>query len=57
MKIVYCIKGSIYDVVVDLRNTSKTFKKYLGFKINSNDRTGIIVPRGCAHGFSNFRVK
>ncbi len=55
MKIVYCIKGSIYDVVVDLRNNSKTFKKHLGFKINSNDRIGIIVPRGCAHGFQTLQ--
>lgn len=54
MKIVYCIKGSIYDVVVDLRKDSKTFKRNLGFKINSKERTGIIVPRGCAHGFQTL---
>ena len=54
MKIVYCIKGSIHDVVVDLRKDSKTFKRNLGFKINSNERTGIIVPKGCAHGFQTL---
>ncbi len=55
MKIVYCIRGSIYDVVLDLRDKSKTFKKYLGVKINSDDRTGIIIPKGCAHGFQTLK--
>tara|TARA_B100000686_G_C16759582_1_gene957799 strand:+ start:545 stop:1075 length:531 start_codon:yes stop_codon:yes gene_type:complete len=55
MKIIYCINGAIYDVIVDLRNKSKTFKKYLGFKISSKDRMGIIVPKGCAHGFQTLK--
>ena len=55
MKIIYCINGSIYDVVVDLRNKSKTFKKYLGFNLNSKNRFGIIVPKGCAHGFQTLK--
>ena len=55
MKIIYCINGAIYDVIVDLRNKSKTFKKYIGFKISSNDRIGIIIPKGCAHGFQTLK--
>jgi dTDP-4-dehydrorhamnose 3,5-epimerase len=55
MKIIYCIKGEIYDVIVDLRKKSKTYKKYLGFKISADDRKGIIVPKGCAHGFQTLK--
>ena len=56
MKIIYCIKGSIFDVVVDLRKKSKTYKKYVGIKISSKDRKGIIVPKGCAHGFQTLEA-
>ena len=55
MKIIYCIKGEIYDVIVDLREKSKTYKKYLGFTISSKNRNGIIVPKGCAHGFQTLK--
>ena len=56
MKIIYCIKGSIFDVVADLRKKSKTYKKYVGIKISSKDRKGIIVPKGCAHGFQTLEA-
>jgi len=55
MKIIYCTKGEIYDVIVDLRKKSKTYKKYLGFKLSSKDRNGIIIPKGCAHGFQTLK--
>ena len=54
MKIIYCLKGSIYDVIVDLRKNSKSYKRYLGFRISSKNRVGIIVPKGCAHGFQSL---
>jgi dTDP-4-dehydrorhamnose 3,5-epimerase len=56
MKIIYCLKGEIYDVIVDLRKKSKTYKKYLGFKISEDNRNGIIVPEGCAHGFQTLKA-
>ncbi len=56
MKIIYCINGSIYDVIVDLRDKSRTFKKFIGINLNSKDRFGIIIPKGCAHGFQTLKA-
>lgn len=50
-KLVRCISGHIYDVVVDLRKNSPTFKKWLGFELNQENRKEVLVPVGCAHGF------
>ena len=54
MKIIFCLRGSIYDVVADLRKASKSYTKHIGVKISSQDRIGIIVPKGCAHGFQTL---
>jgi len=54
MKIIYCMSGSIFDVVVDLRKKSKTYGQYLGFEISSKNRNAVIVPKGCAHGFQTL---
>lgn len=50
-KLVRCISGHIFDVVVDLRVNSPTFKKWLGFNLNEGNRKEVLVPVGCAHGF------
>ncbi len=50
-KLVRCISGHIFDVVVDLRMDSPTFKKWHGFELNGENRKEILVPVGCAHGF------
>jgi dTDP-4-dehydrorhamnose 3,5-epimerase len=50
-KIVRCTTGSIYDVVVDLRPDSPTFKDWIGVKLSASDRNMVYVPEGCAHGF------
>lgn len=50
-KLVRCISGHIFDVVVDLRADSLTFKKWLGFELNEENRKEVLVPVGCAHGF------
>lgn len=50
-KIVRCIRGEIYDVVVDLRRNSQTFSRYLGLVLSEENRHQLYVPRGCAHGF------
>jgi len=51
VKLVRCLKGSIWDVVVDLRDTSKTFGKWFAAKLSDKNRTMMYVPRGFAHGF------
>lgn len=50
-KLVRCIHGHIYDVVVDLRQDSPTFKEWLGFDLTEENRRELLVPGGCAHGY------
>jgi len=50
-KLVRCISGSIYDVAVDLRADSKTFRSSVGFELSSENNLSLLVPAGCAHGF------
>ena len=50
-KIVRCIQGKLYDVIVDLRPNSKTFKQWFGVELTAENRKMIFVPKGFAHGF------
>ena len=50
-KIISCVTGSIHNVVIDLRKTSKTYKQWVGLKISSEKRESIYVPAGCANAF------
>ena len=50
-KLVRCIWGHVWDVVVDLRKDSPTFKKWLAFDLIGEKHNEILVPSGCAHGY------
>lgn len=50
-KLVRCIVGHVYDVVVDMRQDSPTFKEWLGFDLVGTKHNEILVPAGCAHGY------
>jgi len=50
-KVVRCTMGEIYDVVVDLRSQSPTFKNWVGVVLSAVNRRMIYVPEGCGHGF------
>lgn len=50
-KLVRCIYGHVWDVVVDLRKDSPTFKEYLSFDLIGSKHNEILVPAGCAHGY------
>lgn len=50
-KLVRCITGHVYDVVVDLRPSSPMFKKWLAFELIGEKHNEILVPGGCAHGY------
>ena len=50
-KLVSCVKGVIWDVVVDMRRESETFGKWLGFQLDDVSRHQLFVPVGFAHGF------
>lgn len=52
-KIIICIKGIIFDVLVDLRKQSKSYRKVVTFKLDSPYQA-IYVPSGCAHGFQTL---
>lgn len=51
VKLVRCIKGSLWDVILDLRHNSKTFGKHYGAILSEKNRTMMYVPKGFAHGF------
>ncbi len=50
-KMVRCIKGSLFDVAVDLRKESPTFLKWFGTELSAENRKMLYVPKGFAHGF------
>lgn len=50
-KLVGVTKGSVYDVIVDLRKDSPTFGKWEGFELTAENFLMLFVPRGFAHGF------
>ena len=50
-KLVRCIHGHVWDVVVDLRQDSPTFKKWLAFDLTGENRREVLIPAGCAHGY------
>ncbi len=50
-KLVRVIKGSVLDVCLDLRETSKTFGKYFSIILNDTENKQVFIPRGFAHGF------
>ena len=50
-KFVTCVKGAIYDVVIDIRPDSNTFGLWNCFELNANSQTGLFIPKGFAHGF------
>jgi dTDP-4-dehydrorhamnose 3,5-epimerase len=50
-KLVRCIRGSLYDVILDLRKDSPTFGKSFGAELSAENRRMMYVPKGFAHGF------
>lgn len=50
-KIVRCTMGKVYDVIVDLRPDSKTFKEWIGIEMSADNRRMLFIPKGFAHGF------
>ena len=50
-KLVRCIRGAIYDVVVDLRTDSPTLHQWFGAELTADNRHMLYLPVGCAHGY------
>jgi dTDP-4-dehydrorhamnose 3,5-epimerase len=53
-KVVSCIRGSIYDVLIDLRPDSPTFKQWDSVELSASNHRMLYVPKGFAHGFQTL---
>lgn len=50
-KLIRCVQGAIFDVALDLRESSRTFGKFEVFELSSNNHHSVFIPAGFAHGF------
>ncbi len=51
IKMIKCLRGKILDIVVDIRNGSPTFLKFITVELSRENERMIFIPKGCAHGF------
>jgi dTDP-4-dehydrorhamnose 3,5-epimerase len=54
VKVVRCTRGAVYDVIVDLRSDSPTFKRWVGVELNAENRRMLYIPEGFAHGYQTL---
>ena len=54
-KLVYVPKGSVLDVIIDLRKKSKTYKQHICVKLSDKNKKSIFIPKGLAHGFKSMK--
>lgn len=54
VKLVRVVQGAIWDVIIDLRPSSPTFRKWQGFELSERNRSILYVPEGFAHGFQTL---
>ena len=55
IKLVRCTKGAIYDVIIDLRPDSQTFREWFSIELTEDNRKMLYIPEGFAHGFLTLR--
>lgn len=53
-KLVRCVRGALYDVIIDLRPASSTFKQWAAVELTAENRRALYVPEGLAHGFQTL---
>jgi dTDP-4-dehydrorhamnose 3,5-epimerase len=53
-KLVRCIRGAIYDIIVDIRPASRTFRKWVSIELSAENRVALYVPAGFGHGFQTL---
>ena len=54
VKVVRCLKGAIWDVIIDLRADSATYRRWQGFELTADNQRQLYVPEGFAHGFQTL---
>lgn len=55
IKLVRCIRGAIFDVIVDLRQDSHTYRQWEGVELSADNQKMFLVPTGFAHGYQTLR--
>jgi dTDP-4-dehydrorhamnose 3,5-epimerase len=53
-KLVRCVTGAVYDVIVDVRPNSPTYLRSMGVELSAKNRSALYIPRGFAHGFQTL---
>ena len=53
-KLVRCVRGSIYDVIVDLREESPTYSRHFGINLTADNYRALYIPESFAHGFQTL---
>lgn len=53
-KLVQCVQGKVYDVILDMRKASPSFGKWAGVELGGADMRSLFIPRGVAHGFATL---
>ncbi len=53
-KLVRCTQGAIYDVIIDLRSSSRTYMQWTAVELTAENRKALYIPKGFAHGFQTL---
>ena len=54
IKMIRCISGAVYDVIVDIRKDSETFLQWFGVELSAENKKMLYIPEGFAHGFQTL---
>ena len=54
IKLVQCVRGEIYDVILDIRRDSETFGKWIAVNLSPQGNCAVYIPKGLAHGFQTL---
>jgi dTDP-4-dehydrorhamnose 3,5-epimerase len=53
-KLIRCLRGSVFDVIVDVRENSPTFSRWHAVELTEANQRQVLIPPGCAHGFQTL---
>jgi dTDP-4-dehydrorhamnose 3,5-epimerase len=53
-KVVHCVAGAVFDVALDLRPESSTFRRAFSIELSAGNGRGLLIPAGCAHGLQTL---
>lgn len=54
IKLIRCIRGKVFDVIIDIRQGSPTFLKHFSIELSEDNRLSLYIPEGFAHGFQTL---